>query len=428
MKISDDFETLRTIIENTKDGIVTTEQLLQEAEMREMPFEFSDLQAYWKKGRLYVSEVERTVDGYTPTISCTWTTQYQNNYFGFSPDLGAFEINSNTMNPINALLDASLMLESAAVCIAVHPSGREFAVGTLNGAIVICSVEKGKIIQTMRANQSRVWALAYSPTDNILVSGHQNGELLKWDRKGNLPAKITTDDWVRSIDFSPDGKQFLTSHRLKDHTKANIYSWDIESFTSISPFIHVSETVWCLRYLQDGKGFVSGGSDRKVTIWSFENKEILWSEKKHTGTVVTLAVHPFGGIVASGAWTGTVKLWDLETGIDVRSIEAHSARVYGLAISPSGRILATGGKESSIALWQLPKCSIISRFTGHAGWVRGLQFIDENTLVSIGSEGMCKIWRLSHSLPTATPIQPYKSSQEVLNEYQRPLDSDDEQP
>jgi WD40 repeat protein len=428
MKISDDFEVLRAIIENATDRIVTTEQLLHEGEVREMPFEFTDLIGYWKKGQLYASLVERTDNGYLPTVNCVWTTQYQRNFFGYNPALGSFEINSNTQNPITAILDASIALQSAAVCVTIHPSGKEFAIGTLNGAIVVCNVDQGRITRTFRANQSRVWALAYSPTENLLIIGHQNGELVKWDRNGNLLARIITDDWVRSIDFSPDGKQLLTSHRFKDHFQASIYSWDINSFTSISPFVHVPDTVWCLRYLHDGKGFASGGSDRKVTIWSFENKEILWSEKKHTGTVITLAVHPFGGIVASGAWTGTVKLWDLETGKDVRSIEAHAARVYGLAISPSGRMLATGGKESSIALWQLPECSIIGRFTGHAGWVRGMQFIDENTLVSIGSEGMCKIWRLSHSLPVAIPIQPYESSQEVLNEFRRPLDSDDEQP
>jgi WD40 repeat protein len=100
--------------------------------------------------------------------------------------------------------------------------------------------------------------------------------------------------------------------------------------------------------------------------------------------------------------------------------------VYGLAISPSGKILATGGKESSICLWQLPECSIIDRFTAHSGWVRGLQFVDENTLVSIGSEGICKLWRLSHDLPLVTPFRNYKSTQEVIDEYRRPLDSDDE--
>jgi WD40 repeat protein len=427
MKISDDFEILRDIIEGAEDGVVSTEQLLHQAEVREMPFEFSDLLAYWKKGRLYVSEVERTQDGYIPTIGCIWTTQYQKDYFGFSADLGAFEINSNTVNPINAVLDASIMLESAAVCIAIHPSKKEFAVGTLNGTIAICSVDHGNVIQTFSVNQSRVWTLAYSPDGDLLISGHQNGELVKWDSSGNLLTKVLTRDWVRSISFSPDGDKFLTSHRVKKEEIApTIYLWSTMSFKNLETFIHVPRTVWCVRYLLDGTGFVSGGFDQKITLWSFEKNDIAWSEKKHTGTVTALSVHPFGGIVASGAWTGTVKLWDLETGADVRSIEAHSGRVYGLTISPSGRVLATGGKESSIALWQLPECSIIGRFVGHAGWLRGLQFIDQNLLVSIGSEGVCKIWRLIHSLPVSKTIQPYNSSQEVLNEFRRPVDSDDE--
>ncbi|WKZ40012.1 MAG: hypothetical protein QY328_17275 [Anaerolineales bacterium] len=319
------------------------------------------------------------------------------------------------------------MLESAAVCIAIHPSGKEFSVGTLSGIIAICSVEQGKVIHTFKANQSRVWTLAYSPDGNVLISGHQNGELVKWDSQGNLLIKVTTRDWVRSISFSPDGEKFLTSHRVKKEEIApTIYLWGTESLKNLETFIHVPRTVWCVRYLNDGNGFVSGGFDQKTTLWSFEKNDTVWSEKKHSGTITTLSVHPHGGIIASGAWTGTVKLWDLETGADVRTIEAHTARVYGLAISPSGRLLATGGKESSIALWQLPNCSIIGRFIGHAGWLRGLQFIDENLLVSIGSEGICKIWRLIHSLPTSETIQTYNSYQEVLNEFRRPVDTDDE--
>jgi len=427
MKSKDDFETLQSIIDSVENKTISTEQLLHDAESREMPFEFLDLVQYWKKGRLYASRVQRTDTGYAPASNCSWTTQFQTGYFGFNSALGSFEITPNTANPVSVTLEASMALGSAAVSVAVHSSGREFAVGTLNGAIFICNVEEGRIIRTLRANQSRTWALAYSPAENILISGHQNGDLVKWDDQGNIVERRQTDDWVRSIDFSPDGTQFLTSHRLKDQSRAGIYLWDTSTFQNTSSFVHIQETVWCIRYLKDRNGYASCGSDKKVTIWSFDNRDILWSEKKHTGTVLTLAVHPFGGIVASGAWTGTVKLWNLETGEDVRSIEAHSARVYGLAISPSGRMLATGGKESSICLWQLPDCSTISRFTGHSGWVRGVQFIDENTLVSIGSEGSCKIWRLSRDLPIDLPVQPYHSSQEVLHEFRRVLDSDDEQ-
>lgn len=426
MKARDDFEILRAIIENIDGKIVATYELLHKAELQEMPFEFADLIGYWKKGQLYASQVERTNNGYVPTANCLWTTQYQRGFFGFNTRLASFEINSNTTNPINATLEASLSLDGAATCVAVHPAGKEFAVGMRTGTISICNVDQGRVIRTFNANHDRVWALAFSPVENIFLSGHENGELIKWDLDGNLIKKIATDDWIRSIDFSQDGKRFLTSRRVEQNLVPSIYNWDAESLQVIEKFVHVSKTVSCIRYFLDGKGFVSGSSDYKITAWSFEKNDVLWSEKKHTGAIIVLAAHPFGGIVASGAWTGTVKLWDLETGVDLRSIEAHSGRVNGLAISPSGRILATGGKEASICLWQLPECSIITRFNAHDGWLRGLQFINENTLISIGSEGMCKIWRLERSIAIAPSSRPYNSAQEVLDEFRRSLGSDDE--
>src|SRR5258706_754631 len=426
MKFEDDFEIIQNIIKNTVEQIIATDQLLQEAERRKMPLEFVDLVEYWRDGKLYASQVSHMAQGYMPTADCAWTTQYQRNFFGFNPALGSFEINSNTINPMNAVIEASLDLGNAAVCVTVHPARKEFAVGMRNGFITIYRVELGKILRTFRHHESRVGALAYSPTENVLVSGNENGELVKWDNSGNIISKTSASDWIRSIDFSPDGTKFLTSHRAKKESAPTIYHWDTESFKIIESFIHVSKTVSCVRYLLDGKRFVSGGSDYKITVWSFEKNDVLWSEEKHTGAIIVLAVHPFGGIVASGAWTGTVKLWDLETGLDVRSIDAHSGRVNGLAISPSGKILATGGKESSICLWQLPDCSILGRFVAHDGWLRGLQFIDESTLVSIGSEGLCKIWRFDRSIPSASLLQHYNSPKEVLNELRRSLDSDDE--
>ena len=134
-----------------------------------MPFEFVDLIGYWKKGQLYSSQVERGDNGYIPRVGCSWTTQYQRSFFGFNSALGSFEITPNTANPMSIILDASIALGSPAVSVAVHPSGREFAVGTLNGAVAICDIEQGRITRSLRANQSRTWALAYSPIENILI-------------------------------------------------------------------------------------------------------------------------------------------------------------------------------------------------------------------------------------------------------------------
>lgn len=142
------------------------------------------------------------------------------------------------------------------------------------------------------------------------------------------------------------------------------------------------------------------------------------------GTITCLAMHPVGGVVASGAWTGTIKLWDLQTGKDLRTIEAHSLRIYGLAFSPSGRILASASKDTQIALWQMPEGTPIARTFAHDAWIRGVEFVKEDTLLSIGSDRACKIWRLSYRFPTSERPKTYRSAEDVLNDYRRPDEED----
>ncbi len=417
----EDFEILRKIIEDNKNTIETKKLLKTPKSF----FEIRDLINYWKQGLLYASKLQLSDTGYSPGHDCSWSLQPQTGYFAFDSSLGAYQISEGITNPINATLEGSIGLDAPIASIAIHPNRQQFALGSRNGRIAICNLDQARITTTLWQSESRTWALAYSPDGEYLLSGHQNGDLLKWANY-KLVKKVRTDDWVRSITFSTKGDQFLTSHRVKNNENPSIYQWDMNSFQNIGSFIHIPETTWSVKYLVDNTGFVSAGSDKKVTLWSFASNRVLWSEKKHTGTVIVLAIHPFGGVVASGAWTGSLKIWDLETGTDLLTIEAHPNRVYGLAFSPSGNLLASGSKDSQICLWQMPAGNVLARFTGHLGWVRALEFIDENRLISLGTDGFCKFWRLSYSLPKLSSKVIYHSSQEVLNDYRRFMVHDDE--
>lgn len=421
MSSNEDYEILLSIF-NDNTCVINTKDLLDTP--KEF-FNFNDLIMFWKQGLIFPSRIQHSNLGYLPDTDSSWSLNPWVGYFAYDSVLGAYQINENITNPIHATLEGSIGLDNPITSVAVHPDHQRFALGSRNGVIAFCSLNEGRIVKTVREGESRTWTLAYSPTGDFLLSGHQNGDLLKW-ANDKLVKKVTTDDWIRSISFSSNGNQFITSHRVKNEENPGIFQWDIESFQNTSSFMHVPETSWNVKYLIDDTGFVSAGSDMKVTLWSFTSNQMLWSEKKHTGTVIVLARHPVGGIVASGAWTGSIKIWDLESGKDLNTIEAHSNRVYGLAFSPSGNILASGSKDSQICLWQMPTGNVLARFTGHLGWVRALEFIDEDLLISIGSDGFCKIWRLSYSLPKSVPKVIYHSPQEVLNDYRRFMVYDNE--
>jgi len=421
MSQTKDFKILRKIIDNNNSAIDTDKIL----ESSKGSFKIRDLLNYWKQGLLYINKVQRSETGYLPMSDCLWSVDPQIGYFAFNSALGVYQISENITNPIIATLEGTIGLDAPISSIAIHPNRQQFALGSRHGMIYICSLEQCRITKTISGSDSRTWVLAYSPSGNFLLSGHQNGDLVKWENDKFITT-VRTDDWVRSITFSSKEDQFITSHRVKNNNNPSIYQWDMNSFWRLDSFMHIPETTWCVRYLMDDTGFVSAGSDKKVTVWSFVSNHVLWSEKKHLSTVIVLALHPIGGVVASGSWTGSLKIWDLDKGTDIVTIEAHSNRVYGLAFSPSGTVLASGSKDSQICLWEMPAGNILARFTGHLGWVRALEFIDENTLITIGTDGFCKIWRLSYSLPKSKTRAIYHSAKEVLNDYHRFMVPDDE--
>ncbi len=68
------------------------------------------------------------------------------------------------------------------------------------------------------------------------------------------------------------------------------------------------------------------------------------------------------------------------------------------AVSPSGQILATDNESNGITFWNLQTGKLMHTLRGHPNTVASLAFsADRQILVSGGSEGLVKIWRIPAS-------------------------------
>jgi WD40 repeat protein len=100
---------------------------------------------------------------------------------------------------------------------------------------------------------------------------------------------------------------------------------------------------------------------------------------------------------------GDINAWSLPTGKLVGTVPASNLRfangaLRAFAVSPSGQILATDNESNSITLWNLQTGKLMHTLRGHTSTVASLAFsADSQILVSGGSEGLVKIWRIPAS-------------------------------
>ena len=73
-----------------------------------------------------------------------------------------------------------------------------------------------------------------------------------------------------------------------------------------------------------------------------------------TGEVNALAITKEGEHFASGGEDKRIKLWDYDEGLSYWSGLGHSGNITGIAISPDQKSIVSVGTEGAIFIWATP--------------------------------------------------------------------------
>jgi len=152
----------------------------------------------------------------------------------------------------------------------------------------------------------------------------------------------------------------------------------------------------------DSKTLFSKQDREKVRVWDLQAGKL-----KGTLPIQSFAgisVSPDGQVLIGTDGKGDINTWSLPTGelvgtVPLSRLPFSSYRPFrAFAVSPSGQILATDNDSNGITLWNLQTGKLMHTLRGHASTVTSLAFsADRQILVSGGSEGLVKIWRIPAS-------------------------------
>lgn len=202
--------------------------------------------------------------------------------------------------------------------------------GHHTGVTAICVDNGNKRICTGGADgQVRIWAASFT-SQQLLAS-------LK-EHKGTVNSIAITSSDTECISASDDGSCIV---------------WDLNRYVRRN--IIYSQTYFkCVVYLQDESQLLTVGSDRKITYWDATDcSTIREIEGSKTAEIHTVDISPDGNLFVSGGGDRILKLWNYDEGNCFKLGLGHSGGITAAKFSPDGQRVVSVGDEGTIMVWKL---------------------------------------------------------------------------
>ncbi|CAM40698.2 conserved hypothetical protein [Leishmania braziliensis MHOM/BR/75/M2904] len=117
----------------------------------------------------------------------------------------------------------------------------------------------------------------------------------------------------------------------------------------IIPEAHSGSTLHGLCVLDDGKHFLTSGTDKHIRLW---NRQSAQAEKYFSSNSIALALDSSSHYLLAGCADHVVRFWDLNS---LRALEmtGHTEKVVAACLSFSAQHAFTASSDSTIKLWDI---------------------------------------------------------------------------
>jgi len=240
-------------------------------------------------------------------------------------------------------------------CLNFMRDGKSIVSGWSDGKVRSFLPQSGKLMYVINdAHKNGVTAMATTSDCGTIVTGGMEGEVRVWkigrqtqamdaslkEHRGRVWCiKLKQDDGF-AVSASSDGSCII---------------WDLKTKTR-SLCLFESTMFKSIVYHPDESQLLTTGSDRKVAYWdTFDGQAIRVLEASDEGELTTLSISQSGSHYVSGGEERLLKLWDYDEGVCKYIGVGHSGSITAAAIAPDQSFIVSAGTEGAIFLWAMPE-------------------------------------------------------------------------
>ncbi len=287
--------------------------------------------------------------------------------------------------------------------VAFSPDGIQLLIGS-SGSAKLWNVETGSAVRTFIDNTRRVFAVDFSPTGNVVLTGSDDNRVRLWNKDDGTQILTITghSSAINAAVYASTGNSMLTGN---SDNYARI--WDLNSNKVLRTLeVHTGD-VTTVAFSEDSSKVLTGSTDDTAAYWNAVTGEVIRILQFHTNDVNSVAFSPTADLAFTGSSDGTAIQWNLQSGSVTRTFSGHSDAVNSVASSPDGTKLLTGSADTTAKLWDLNTGSLLLTFTNHTSSVNAVDLSPNSNFAVTGSEdGTVVKWNVSNGEASQTYNSP----------------------
>ncbi len=275
--------------------------------------------------------------------------------------------------------------------LAISPAGGIVAAGDNDGRIMAWDLKTRQQLFVLPAHKGEVTAVDISHDGRLLASAGKDKRVTVWNiSKQQQVASLEIKDKPTDIEFSRSGQQLAISAGNKE-------SWVWSMSSNRTRTVKSDDDVRAVALSPDGRLLATGGKDKLISLWEPGTGRLQRRLSGHNKDIRMLAFVAGGKRLVSVSDDKQGILWDTKNGTQLRILGGHDDQIVHLAVSRDGRKLVTGERrrgDGLIILWDPETGRELRRYRAEKR-VDLMGMTPDGTLLVIGHDKDLSVYQLN---------------------------------